>query len=89
MKEKSKNIVKALIIAVIVTGILATLSYYTILKPLGENVTPRSTLSPLVDSEEQFYQNALAQIIVFLIAVFCMSTVLSYIVIERLNKRKK
>ena len=96
MNGKSKNLVKALIIAVIVTGILGFVCYYTILKPMtdisediNENTATGSTPEFVDDVEEQYYQNALVQLIGFLIVVFCITTVLSYIVIERLNKHKK
>ena len=84
-----------MIIAVIITGIWATASYYTILKPMtdisedmDDNTASGSTPNLVDDVEEQLYQDVLVQIIGFLIVVFCITTVLSYIVIERLRKRK-
>ena len=95
MKDKWKNLSIALIIAVIVTGILATLIYYTILQPINElheEMESKSAMSGFVhDSNEQTYQDTLSRMIGFLIVVFCITTVFSYIVIERerLKKPKK
>ena len=84
-----------MIIALIVTGIWAVLSYYTIFKPMNEvddeiesKDTSGSTPSLVDDVEEMFFQNIFIQIIGFLIVVFCITTILSYIVIERFRKRK-
>jgi len=92
MKDKWKSLSIALIIAVIVTGILAIASYYGILKPLtaDENMSKLAVTSQTRGgSEDSFYQYTLFSIIGFLTVVFCVTTVLSYIVIERLRKRKK
>jgi len=92
MKDKWKNLLIALIIAVIVIGILATLIYYTILQPINElheEMESKSVMPEFVhDSDEQMYQDVLSQMIGFLIVVFCITTVLSYIVVERIRKHK-
>ena len=95
MKEKWKNLSIALIIALIVTGIWVVSIYYNILKPMNEineemESTGASGSPPdfVDDIEEQMYQDVFSQIIAFLIVVFCITTVLSYFVIERLRKRK-
>ncbi len=96
MKNKWKSLSIALIIAAIVTGIWAASAYYNILKPMNEvseemesSGASGSTPDFVDDIDEQMYQDLLSQIIAFLIVVFCITTVLSYIVIERLRKRKK
>ena len=68
---------------------------YNFFKPMNEvneemesKGASGSTPSLVDDVEEEFFQNILVQIIGFLTVVFCITTVLSYIVIERLRKRK-
>jgi hypothetical protein len=93
MKAKWKNLLIALIIAAVITGIWASVIYYTVLKPmtdLSEEAPSISGIPPEIEQiEYQFYQGVLARIIGFLIVVFCITTILSYIIIERLRKRNK
>jgi riboflavin transporter FmnP len=92
MKDKWKNLSIALIIAVIITGICATFVYYTVLKPLKEGnmgIDGEENMPVILYSvPEEAYQPYIYGAIVFLIVIFCITTVLFYIVIERLRKRK-
>jgi len=94
MKEKWENLLIALIIAVIVTGVWVVSIYCNILIPTKEvyeemESTGFTGSSPnLPDSLIEPYSGFFIQITVFLIVVFCITTVLSYIVIERLRKKK-
>ena len=99
-----KNLTIALIIAIIVTGIGGVISYYTTLKPINEmsdKMVVESTADTKIDSmnldsmlydisglKEAMYQKALVRIGGYLIVIFCIITVLSYFVIERLKKHK-
>ena len=83
-----------MIIALIVTVVWAVGSYYNVIKPNNEiNKDMESkgavgTTPELIDDiENRYNQYILVSIIVFLIVVFCITTVLSYIVIDKLIKR--
>ena len=98
MKDKWKNLSKALIIAVIVTGIFTTAIYYTvcetILKPINELQEEMESMGagsrPITadDVEIQDHPNILFGIIISSIGIFCITTLVSYMIIERLRKRK-
>jgi hypothetical protein len=90
MKERTKNVVVSLLISGIVTGIIAIpifILYNGFTAPV--ELTPLQKSTGVNSFSEQSAQEVLYGIIVFLVVVFCISTILSYIVIERLRKRKK
>ena len=81
-----------MIVALIVTGIVGGLLYYTNLKPFYEETESEGNGDSYFDVdevEEGYYLTALIGIVIFLIVVFGVTTLLAYIVIERLPKRKK
>ena len=94
MKDKWKNLSIALVIAVILTGILVSFMYVSYVnksKELGEFQEATESLGShnfFEDTEKEYHQNALFAIIVSSIGIFCMATLVSYMIIERLRKRK-
>ncbi len=94
-----------MITALIVTGIGAFSSYYTTLKPINElsenmegDLSSDTTIGQInIDSllydisgiEDAMYQKALIQIIGFLIVVFCLTILASYLMLENLRKKRK
>jgi fucose 4-O-acetylase-like acetyltransferase len=86
MKDKWKNLSIALIIAVIVTGILAIVFYYSISKPSDEN-TLILAATPQARSLAGFL--TAVSIIGLLAVVFCITTLVSYMIMESLRKKKK
>lgn len=93
MNRRWRNLSIALIIAVIVTGILAIPVYYSVYCPLINETneeggsTVGDTLSTS-DFEEKMYRMVIIQILGILIIVFGVTTVLSYVAVKRLRKNK-
>jgi amino acid transporter len=97
MKYKLKPISTALLIAIILTVIFAASFYYIGCKNMSEAIneledaeSATGSASPLGKTlEKQLYQDVLFGTIISSIFLFCMSTLVSYIVVERLRKHKK
>lgn len=94
MKNKWKNLSIALIIAAVVTGLWVVSIYYNILIPFNETIESMESIGAtgetlnLADDLTEPYSGFFVQTTVFLIVVFCITTLVSYIIIERLRKCK-
>lgn len=96
MKGKWKNLSTALIIAVIITVIFATSFYYIGCKNMSEAIDELEDAESATDStspigktlEKQLHQDVLFGTIISSIFLFCITTLVSYILIERISKKK-
>ena len=92
MKDKWKNLSNALII----TAIFAISFYYIgcnnmskTINELEDAESATGSTSPLKKTlEKQLYQDVLFGTIISSIFLFCITTLFSYMIIERLRKRK-
>ena len=93
MKIESKNRSIALIIAIILTIIFVSfmyVSYLNKIKELDELESSQATGS--LDSQDiikEYNQNFIFGTILGSVFIFCVTTLISYMILERLIKRKK
>lgn len=97
MKYRLKPISTALLIAIILTVIFAASFYYIGCKNMPEAIneledaeSATGSTSPIGKTlEKQLYQDVLFGTIISSIFLFCITTLFSYMMIERLRKHKK